>query len=371
MLTKRLPVSVSVSSIARRHTRYSHSTPNTLPNDGLTLHDFIAAGEESPQKVNSSKERRTGDGRLRLPEWLKRDVVVGEKDVKRLRLAKQLRGLKLATVCEEARCPNIGECWGGGDDIPSTATIMLMGDTCTRGCRFCSVKTARRPPPLDLDEPIKTAKAIKSWGVDYIVLTSVDRDDLPDGGAEHIAATVKHLKEQCPQLLVECLIPDFAGNLQCVRTVADSGLEVLAHNVETVRRLTSFVRDPRAKYDQSLQVLAHAKETNPNLLTKSSIMLGLGEKDEEIEQAMRDLRAVGVEALTLGQYMQPTRRHLAVTEWVTPEKFAFWKETGDKLGFIFTASGPLVRSSYRAGEFYLKNVIEARKSERAEIVMRK
>jgi lipoyl synthase len=176
---------------------------------------------------------------------------------------------------------------------------------------------------------------------------------LPDGGAEHIAATVKHLKEQCPQLLVECLIPDFAGNLQCVRTVADSGLEVLAHNVETVRRLTSFVRDPRAKYDQSLQVLAHAKEviwddvqcvlytgtfysfqTNPNLLTKSSIMLGLGEKDKEIEQAMRDLRAVGVEALTLGQYMQPTRRHLAVTEWVTPEKFAFWKETGDKLGFM-------------------------------------
>ncbi|KAL7075429.1 hypothetical protein ACQ4LE_005434 [Meloidogyne hapla] len=329
-----------------------------LPNDGLTFNDFI-----SNEKPNL--ELRTTDGRLRLPEWLKRDVKMTEKDVNRQKLAKQLKGLKLATVCQEARCPNIGECWGGGPETPSTATIMLMGDSCTRGCRFCSVKTAKRPPPLDPAEPKNTAFAIKSWGVDYIVLTSVDRDDLPDGGASHIALTVEHLKRECPHVLVECLVPDFAGNVQSIQRVADSGLEVFAHNIETVRRLTSFVRDPRAKYDQSLRVLEFAKEKNPLLLTKSSIMLGLGEEDEEIEQAMKDLRSVGVEALTLGQYIQPTKRHMAVKHWITPQKFDEWKAKGDELGFLYTASGPLVRSSYRAGEFYLKNIIGSRRTKEA------
>ncbi|CAK5099870.1 unnamed protein product [Meloidogyne enterolobii] len=327
-----------------------------LPNDGLTFNDFISSNEKSTMDL------RTTDGRLRLPEWLKRDVKMTEKDVNRQKLAKQLKGLKLSTVCQEARCPNIGECWGGGPETPSTATIMLMGDSCTRGCRFCSVKTAKRPPPLDPDEPKNTAIAIRSWGVDYIVLTSVDRDDLPDGGASHIALTVEHLKRECPHILVECLVPDFAGNTQSIQRVANSGLEVFAHNIETVERLTSFVRDPRAKYNQSLRVLEFAKEENPLLVTKSSIMLGLGEEDEEIEQAMKDLRLVGVEALTLGQYIQPTKRHMAVKNWITPQKFDEWKIRGDQMGFLYTASGPLVRSSYRAGEFYLKNIIGSRRT---------
>ncbi|KAF7639536.1 hypothetical protein Mgra_00000865 [Meloidogyne graminicola] len=324
----------------KRYTfNFSKHFSSLLPNDGLTFNDFIS--EEKP-----NLELRTKDGRLRLPKWLKRDVTMTENDVNRQKLAKQLKGLKLATVCQEARCPNIGECWGGGPETPSTATIMLMGDSCTRGCRFCSVKTVKRPPPLDPEEPKNTATAIKSWGVDYIVLTSVDRDDLSDGGASHIALTVKHLKRECPHVLVECLVPDFAGNSQSIQQVASSGLEVFAHNIETVRRLTSFVRDPRAKYDQSLHVLAVAKEKNPSLVTKSSIMLGLGEEDEEIEQAMKDLRSVGVEALTLGQYIQPTKRHMAVKHFVTPQKFQQWKKKGDEMGY--TASGPLVRSSYRA-----------------------
>ncbi|KAL3111657.1 hypothetical protein niasHT_013768 [Heterodera trifolii] len=338
-----------------------------LPNDGMTLHDFLpqdntkAISFADDEQKTETAQRRTADGRLRLPEWLKRDVVAKQSDVNLIRMKKQLRGLKLATVCEEARCPNIGECWGGGPETPSTATIMLMGDTCTRGCRFCSVKTARRPPPPDPEEPLNTAKAVASWGVDYIVLTSVDRDDLSDGGASHISATVRRMKEQCPHVLVECLVPDFAGVLPSVEQVAQSGLDVFAHNLETVRRLTPLVRDPRAKYDQSLRVLAHAKKANPGVLTKSSLMLGLGEADAEVEEAMRDLRLVGVEALTLGQYMQPTKRHLAVSEWVSPAKFDRWRELGDRLGFVYTASGPLVRSSYRAGEFFLKNVIETRR----------
>jgi lipoic acid synthetase len=324
--------------------------------DGPSLSDFIASENETT--------KTTASGRLRLPEWLKRDVVRGDQS--QLRLKKQLRGLKLATVCEEARCPNIGECWGGGADTPATATIMLMGDTCTRGCRFCSVKTARNPGSLDPEEPHSTAAAVASWGVDYIVLTSVDRDDIADGGAAHIASTVRELKKQCPHVLVECLVPDFSGRFESVEKVATSGLEVYAHNLETVRRLTPGVRDPRAKYDQSLSVLAHAKTTSPQVITKSSLMLGLGETDEEIEQALSDLREAGVEALTLGQYMQPTKRHLLVKEWVTPQKFDYWKKRGDELGFLYTASGPLVRSSYRAGEFYLKNIVNTRKNAEAK-----
>lgn len=189
---------------------------------------------------------------------------------------------------------------------------------------------------------------------------------MADGGAAHIAETVTELKKQCPQVLVECLVPDFSGKLDCVEAVVNSGLEVYAHNLETVRRLTPGVRDPRAKYDQSLRVLKHAKATNSSVITKSSLMLGLGEEDSEIEQAMTDLREAGVQALTLGQYMQPTKRHLLVKDWVTPEKFDYWKQRGDEMGFLYTASGPLVRSSYRAGEFYLKNIIMLQKKEKVQ-----
>ena len=189
---------------------------------------------------------------------------------------------------------------------------------------------------------------------------------MADGGAAHIAETVTELKKQCPHVLVECLVPDFSGKLECVEAVVSSGLEVYAHNLETVRRLTPGVRDPRAKYDQSLRVLRHAKDSNPSVITKSSLMLGLGEDDSEIERAMSDLREAGVEALTLGQYMQPTKRHLFVKDWVTPEKFDYWKQRGDEMGFLYTASGPLVRSSYRAGEFYLKNIILSQKKEKVQ-----
>lgn len=225
-----------------------------------------------------------------------------------------------------------------------------MGDTCTRGCRFCSVKTARNPPPLDPSEPDNTARAIAEWGLDYVVLTSVDRDDVVDGGAEHIAKTVSCLKERNPKILVECLTPDFRGDLRAVEKVALSGLDVYAHNVETVPELQRKVRDPRANFDQSLRVLKHAKEVQPDVVSKTSIMLGLGETDEQVYATMKALRAADVDCLTLGQYMQPTKRHLKVEEYVTPEKFKYWEEVGNELGFHYTASGPLVRSSYKAGK---------------------
>lgn len=270
------------------------------------------------------------------------------------------------TVCEEARCPNIGECWGGGPEATATATIMLMGDTCTRGCRFCSVKTSKAPPPLDPKEPVNTATAIVAWGLDYVVLTSVDRDDLADQGSNHFAETVVELKRQKPSLLVECLTPDFRGDTACVDTIVHSGLDVFAHNIETVEELTWLVRDPRAKYHQSLDVLRHAKKSRPDVVTKSSIMLGLGETDDQVRKTMQDLRAAGVDCVTLGQYMQPTKRHLKVSEYVTPEKFAQWEEVGRELGFAYTASGPLVRSSYKAGEFFIKNLINKKKAVNTE-----
>merc|ERR1712012_610732 len=327
---------------------------------GPELGDFIAGvvPRELHDDYQGKLKLEKGDKRLRLPPWLKTEIPVGKNFSQ---LKSDLRGLKLSTVCEEARCPNIGECWGG-EKGTATATIMLMGDTCTRGCRFCSVKTARAPPPLDPDEPHNTAVAVAKWGLDYVVLTSVDRDDIPDAGSSHIAQTIRELKREKPSLLVECLSPDFAGSQSCVRSVAESGLDVFAHNIETVERLTPFVRDPRAKYRQTLKVLKRVKETVPEMVTKTSIMLGLGEKDEEIEQTMKDLRDVGVDCLTLGQYMQPTKRHLKVVEYVTPEKYAHWEKRGNELGFLYTASGPLVRSSYKAGEFFLKNIVEKRRN---------
>jgi len=333
----------------------------TRVEEGPDLGDFIAGvvPREGNVDYGGKLKLEKGDKRLRLPPWLKREIPMGKNFSQ---LKKDLRGLKLSTVCEEARCPNIGECWGG-EEGTATATIMLMGDTCTRGCRFCSVKTARAPPPLDPMEPHNTAVAVAQWGLDYVVLTSVDRDDLPDAGAAHIAQTIKQLKIEKPSLLVECLSPDFSGSEDSIELVVTSGLDVFAHNIETVESLTPYVRDPRAKYRQTLAVLEHAKKVRPNMVTKTSIMLGLGETDEEIRTTMEELRGVGVDCLTLGQYMQPTKRHLKVKEYVTPAKFAMWEKVGREMGFLYTASGPLVRSSYKAGEFFIKNIVMEKKQE--------
>ncbi|KAJ0179592.1 hypothetical protein K1T71_005304 [Dendrolimus kikuchii] len=329
--------------------------------EGPSLADFIS--EDRPKDWDDYEgklKREKGDReRLRLPPWLKTSIPTGSKFSE---IKQQLRGLKLSTVCEEARCPNIGECWSGGKHGTSTATIMLMGDTCTRGCMFCSVKTSRTPPPLDPEEPRNTAHAINQWGLGYIVLTSVDRDDLPDGGSSHIAETVREIKRQNKEILVECLVPDFRGNRISIEHIANCGLDVFAHNIETVERLTPFVRDPRAGYRQTLEVLRTAKEINPDLVTKSSIMLGLGESDEQVQQTMKDLRSSGVDCVTLGQYMQPTKKHLKVFEYVTPAKFKHWEDVGNRLGFLYTASGPLVRSSYRAGEFFITSLLKGRRA---------
>lgn len=318
--------------------------------------EAFLSGEVEPK--NNPYKRIKGT-RLRLPPWLKTEIPIGKNYYK---LKESLRDLNLSTVCEEAKCPNIGECWGGSDGKTATATIMLLGDQCTRGCRFCSVKTNKKPLPPDPMEPENTATAISQWGLSYVVLTSVDRDDLPDGGASHFAETVLKIKEKNPSLLVECLTPDFRGNKDHVNIIVESGLDVFAHNVETVDRLQLLVRDPRAGYEQSLNVLRHAKCLRPDLVTKTSIMLGVGERDEEVLQTMTDLRKADVDCLTLGQYMQPTRSHLKVSEYITPQKFKYWENVGEKLGFAYTASGPLVRSSYKAGEFFLANLVNKRKS---------
>ena len=289
----------------------------------------------------------------RKPAWLRVRPPAGENYV---HLKTLFRSLDLHTVCEEARCPNVGECWGGG-----TATIMLMGDTCTRGCRFCAVKSGNPHGVLDLGEPEKVAMALAEMDLSYVVLTSVDRDDLPDGGATHFAATVRAIKERRPDMLVEALIPDFQGDLEAVRRVVESGVDVLDHNVETVERLQGTVRDRRANYAQSLAVLRGAKAMREGLFTKSSIMLGLGETRDEILQTMRDLRAIDVDILTLGQYLRPSDWHLVVHEYVPPEFFDELRDIGESMGFAYVAAGPLVRSSYRAGEFFMDKVIRARR----------
>jgi len=287
----------------------------------------------------------------RKPGWLRVGVPGGERYG---RVRDTLRGLQLHTVCAEAHCPNVAECWGGG-----TATVMLMGDTCTRGCRFCQVKTAARPPALDADEPRHVADAVRQLDLDYVVITSVDRDDLPDGGAAHFAEAIRRLKD-IPGLLVEVLTPDFQGDPEAVRTVGRAAPDVFANNIETVRRLTPAVRDGRAGYDQTLAVLACMKAAFPSVVTKSSIMVGLGESSGEVEETMRDLRGVGVDVLTLGQYLRPSAWHLPVVEFVTPEAFAAYERLGRERGFRYVASGPLVRSSYRAGELFVKGMLEAR-----------
>ena len=262
------------------------------------------------------------------------------------KVARLVKDLGIATVCEGALCPNIGECWGSG-----TATFMIMGDTCTRGCRFCYVKKGR-PEPLDPGEPYKVALAVKMLRLDYVTITSVDRDDLPDGGASHFAATVRAIKKVNPKVVVEALIPDFQGVREHVELVALSGLEVLAHNIETVRRLTPRVRDRRAGYEQSLRVLEYAKEANPKLVTKSSILLGLGEEKEEVVEAMRDLRSVGVDILVLSQYLRPSPKQLPVAKVYSLREFRELEEIGYKLGFAYVVAHPLARTSYRAREAY-------------------
>ena len=274
------------------------------------------------------------------PRWLRALPATGERYAE---IRRNVHAHRLATVCEEAKCPNIGECWNAG-----TATIMLMGAVCTRACRFCSVDTGNPRGWLDADEPANVAASVALMGLSYIVLTSVNRDDLPDGGASHFAACVRAIRARNPRTAVEALTPDFQGVLSDVETVVDSGLQVFAQNLETVRRLTHPVRDPRAGYEQTLSVLAHAKSHRPDVLTKSSLMLGLGESDAEILQAMDDLRAANVDILTLGQYLRPTANHLAVQRFVTPEQFGEYREAGLARGFRECVSGPMVRSSYRA-----------------------
>lgn len=284
------------------------------------------------------------------PTWLKVKIPSGEK----YQWIKQQRSqLQLATVCEEANCPNIGECWSSG-----TATFMVMGDTCTRGCNFCSVKTSRTPAALDNFEPIKLASTLLHMGLDYVVLTTVDRDDLADQGALHIRRCIETVQEYNPQLKIEILMPDFRGETKLVDQIIAAKPAVLAHNVETVERLTKKVRDKRAGYKQSLRVLEHIKQQEPKAYTKSSLMVGLGETTEEIVQAMQDLRSVGTDFLTLGQYLQPNMRKMQVNAYIHPETFEYYKQEGLKLGFRYVASGPLVRSSYKAAEQFIHGLLD-------------
>lgn len=260
-----------------------------------------------------------------------------------------LRSKGLYTVCEEARCPNQGECWASG-----TATIMLMGDVCTRGCRFCAVKTGNPHGWLDPFEPSRVAEIAEVRELRYVVLTSVDRDDLEDLGAGHYLATILAMKTKRPALMIEALVPDFQGRSDCIETLLQSGLDVFAHNLETVEGLHSKVRDVRASYAQSLDVLAKAKSLRPSVTTKSSLMLGLGETPSEIRKAMSDLKNVGTDILTLGQYLSPTKRHLPVERYLPPQEFDDYKQMAEsEFGFSFCASGPLVRSSYKAAEHFL------------------
>ncbi len=263
-----------------------------------------------------------------------------------------MRQLKLHTVCEEAACPNVAECWSGG-----TATVMLLGDTCTRGCKFCHVKSGNPRGLTDAKEPENVATAIAGMGLTYVVLTTVDRDDMPDGGADHIAQTVEAIKRKKPEILVEVLSGDFRGDLKAIRRLAECGLDVFAHNIETIERLTPQVRDVRCGYRQSIEVLRQAKAINPKLVTKSSIMLGLGELPSEVAIAMDDLRAADVQILTIGQYLRPSNWHLPVNQYVPPTVFKELEELGLEKGFLSVPSGPLVRSSYRAGEKFLEGML--------------
>ncbi|MDQ2679821.1 MAG: lipoyl synthase [Candidatus Eremiobacteraeota bacterium] len=287
---------------------------------------------------------RAGPPRIAKPPWLKVALPGGEEYD---RVKAKVNALELNTVCKEARCPNIAECWGAG-----TATIMILGDTCTRGCRFCNVKTGNPKGEVDWLEPVRVADAVRDLGWQYLVLTAVDRDDLPDGGALIFANTVRAIHERVPGSKVEILSGDYRGDTIALDIVLDASPDVFAHNLETVRRLTPHVRDKRAKYDQSLAILEHAKQRAPQHFTKTSLMLGLGETEDEIETAMDDARRIGVDIFTMGQYLQPTKRHLSVVEFVTPEKFARLGSLGQSKGFHQVVSSPLSRSSYHAEQAF-------------------
>ncbi len=310
--------------------------------------ELITSGSkfETAQGFSAIKDgvkSRSGTGNIALggkPAWLKVKLPNGKgyQEVK-----SNVRGNKLSTVCEESKCPNIGECWTAG-----TATIMLMGSVCTRACRFCSVDTGNPNGWLDAYEPENSAESVKLMGLKYIVFTSVDRDDIDDGGAHHYAECVKAVKRENPDTNVEVLTPDFKGNLQALEEVLDSGIVVFAQNIETVKRLTHPVRDPRASYETTIKLLAHAKKYRPDILTKTSLMLGLGESDQEIRETMQDLKNIGLDIVTLGQYLRPTINHLAIERYVKPSEFDEYRRWGLDMGFREVVAGPFVRSSYRA-----------------------
>jgi len=298
---------------------------------------------------NGVKQRRDSAPLVRgdKPHWLRARMPSGAGYSGTRNIVHEHR---LSTVCEESMCPNIGECWNAG-----TATIMVLGSVCTRACRFCAVDTGNPKGWLDHEEPLNAARAVKLMGLKYVVITSVDRDDLADGGAGHYAACVREIKNLNPETAVEALTPDFNGVMEHVELVVDSGLEVFAQNVETVRRLTHPVRDPRAGYEQTIDVLRHAKAYRPDVLTKTSLMLGLGERDNEIMKTMDDLRDAGVDILTLGQYLRPTPNHLPVERYVSPQEFDAYRREGLEKGFVEVVAGPMVRSSYRAEQVLQKN----------------
>ena len=290
----------------------------------------------------------------RKPEWL---TVLPSGSENHSRLKELFENLNLHTVCQEAHCPNVGECWGGG-----TATLMLMGDTCSRACRFCMVTPGRPKAALDPLEPENVAFALSQMDLNYVVLTSVDRDDVPDGGASHFARTIQRIRESSPGMMVEVLIPDFQNDVEAIRAVVEARPDVIAHNIETTMFLSDRVRDPRAGYWQSLSVLRTVKKLDRRMFTKSSIMVGLGEGEEEMRLAMAHLRSAGVDFLTVGQYLRPSKRHLPVREYVKPEAFEGYRRMGEEMGFRYVASGPLVRSSYRAGEFFVRSIVKAAKA---------
>lgn len=315
----------------------------TKPQGFTAIRDGIKARRNAEPGVHPG-------GHTRKPDWLRVRLPSAGHGGKYEQVKANVNKHKLATVCSESKCPNIGECWSAG-----TATIMLMGDVCTRACRFCSVDTGNPRGWLDPEEPANAAESVRLMDLKYIVLTSVDRDDLADGGAQHYADCIRAIKRENPKTAVEALTPDFQGRHECIETVVDSGLEVFAQNVETVRRLTHPVRDPRAGYAQTLDLLEYAKRHRPGVLTKTSLMLGLGETDDEVVECMRDLRAIGVDIVTFGQYLRPTLNHLPVERYVTPNQFRKLREIGLDMGFLEVVSGPLVRSSYRAERVLEKN----------------
>ncbi|MDA9997111.1 lipoyl synthase [Gammaproteobacteria bacterium] len=313
-----------------------------IPTKKIVNRDGIKAVKNG-QKMNEFSHIPS----LKKPSWLR---VKAEFNPNFHKVKNQVSEKRLNTVCEEAHCPNISECWSAG-----TATFMLMGSVCTRACKFCSVDTGNPKGWLDHDEPMNTAKAVQTMSLKYVVLTSVNRDDLPDGGAQHFANTVKLIKELNPKTAVEALTPDFKGLKSSIDTLVNCGLEVFAQNIETVERLTHQVRDIRAGYQQTLDVLSESKKINPNVLTKTSIIVGLGETDSEIEETMDDLIKHNVDILTIGQYLRPTLNHHPIERWVTPEEFEKYREVGLKKGFLEVMSGPMVRSSYRAERALEKN----------------